>query len=610
MENLIFKSPKSGAKNNVEDFISFCKNKITVYGDNFDWNSNVWKGFYTFRKLDAVARKLTIQDVFNSEFLDFAKAYIIYHQSFGNKKKLKEEMIALRLIEKSLIQLTAKANIIYCNNRVFDNAIKLSKEKYKKSVVAKAGKALERLSSFLVENSFIEDSFLSWVNPIRFNSRKDIQNIEEIVGKGGKLSDLKAMEALASIFAKPDYSLNQRDIFTTSVFALLMCAPSRISEILSLSSDCEYYEKDSDGVVRYGLRFYSLKGYGADIKWIPTIMVPVAKLAIQRLKKLSLQARSLAKWYETKGNVIFRTPTCPDYDVDRLLTVVEVCQALGYDMSNRDQCKDKLRRLVLNKEGKKLINYDFYYSLKTLWKEIYSVRPEGFPFYDDHLKVKYSNALCLLTENMFHQNRKEHKWKLYKPTYNFFKADLVKDCSNESSRTIFERHGFYDEENEHLSLHTHQPRHFLNTLARLGGMSELNIAKWSGRDNVNHNQNYNHVSKEHLQFFIESMDIQKINQQKLKITNFNVVGKASSLNINDLNHGAYLLSDIGYCQHNYAITPCSKYPGMNDDKRKSSLQEIIDKLILVNYKDKENCVYGAMKWLDHNLIHLQCFNKK
>lgn len=66
-----------------------------------------------------------------------------------------------------------------------------------------------------------------------------------------------------------------------------MCAPSRISEILALPCDCEITETDSNGVERYGLRFYSLKGYGADIKWIPDVMVPAAVRAIERLKKLS-----------------------------------------------------------------------------------------------------------------------------------------------------------------------------------------------------------------------------------------------------------------------------------------------------------------------------------
>jgi hypothetical protein len=35
-----------------------------------------------------------------------------------------------------------------------------------------------------------------------------------------------------------------------------MCAPGRISEILSLPADCEITEKDDKGIERYGLRFF------------------------------------------------------------------------------------------------------------------------------------------------------------------------------------------------------------------------------------------------------------------------------------------------------------------------------------------------------------------
>lgn len=77
-----------------------------------------------------------------------------------------------------------------------------------------------------------------------------------------------------------------------------MCAPSRISEILALPADCEIVEQDKDGVEHYGLRFYSGKGYGADIKWIPTVMVPVAQKAVSRLRRLSANARAIALWHE------------------------------------------------------------------------------------------------------------------------------------------------------------------------------------------------------------------------------------------------------------------------------------------------------------------------
>lgn len=103
-----------------------------------------------------------------------------------------------------------------------------------------------------------------------------------------------------------------------------MCSPSRISEILALPADCEITRKDSHGVECYGLRFYAVKGGGATIKWIPDVMVPVAK-AVSRLRRLSENARSLARWYECSPNKFYRHPLCPEVNEDEPLDAIQVC---------------------------------------------------------------------------------------------------------------------------------------------------------------------------------------------------------------------------------------------------------------------------------------------
>lgn len=139
-----------------------------------------------------------------------------------------------------------------------------------------------------------------------------------------------------------------------------MCAPSRISEILALPADCEITECDGKGIQRYGLRFFSAKGYEGNIKWIPTLMIPVAKKAISRLKELSSQARLLAA--EIQKN----------------------------------------------------------YSNSTMGTLKENIPPDLF-WYDREKKIKYSNALCLLTEGQLNQNKKEMLDKLFRPTTNFLK---------------------------------------------------------------------------------------------------------------------------------------------------------------------------------------------
>ena len=60
--------------------------------------------------------------------------------------------------------------------------------------------------------------------------------------------------------------------------------------------------------------------------------------------------------------------------------------------------------------------------------------------------------------------------------------------------SVFARHEYMDNKGLPLSIGTHQFRHFLNTLAQTGGLSQIDIAKWSGRANIHQNAAYDHES--------------------------------------------------------------------------------------------------------------------
>ena len=110
---------------------------------------------------------------------------------------------------------------------------------------------------------------------------------------------------------------------------MTMCAPSRISEILELPVDCEVEETDSKGILRYGWRFYSGKGFGGDIKWIPTEMVCIAKEAIRRITLMTAESRKLAEWIEKTPNKFYGHAQCPDVSELEPLSMAQACQALG-----------------------------------------------------------------------------------------------------------------------------------------------------------------------------------------------------------------------------------------------------------------------------------------
>lgn len=605
MTVLIFKPTNDEQEKNLEQFILFCKQQFNHQKRMHTWDENIWYKLGTFTKLKT--KHWEDGNAMNLEFVDFAKSYIIYQRGLTRKKKFQREMVVLKCIEASLIKLKGSACITNCDTMVFDLALNIMKKSFSEYSVCKLSKVLERFSIFLVEKKLVREFFIGWVSPLKLKQVESYKPLSEVIGENGKLSNLSAIEALASIFAKEDSELSEKDQYVSSVFALLMCAPSRISEILALPADCEIVEQDKGGAEHYGLRFYSGKGYGADIKWIPSIMVPVAQKAVARLRRLSANARAIALWHENKSSV-FRLPTCPDVDEEQLLTSAQVYKALGYDVNVKWKhgYKAKIESLLLN-DKETFLGKKYSYTLRTLFQTIHDSPPPDFPYFDREKGIKYSNALCIVNGHQLTENTQTNLWQIHKYSANSLMLEI--GHKKKGGPNIFERHGFFDRDGKPLIVYSHQARHLLNTFAYLGGMNDFDIARWSGRNRITSNRDYNHVSEEHMKGY--AIDISE--QKQSTIEPF--LGTDSGISDSNLDpdvHGAVLATEQGYCLHHYSIKPCSRFSGLDDTTGSGSteLTELVDKLVYRTEQDKNDGVYGAEQWLELHLKYKEKLNKK
>lgn len=534
------------AEENLKEFIAKCRDDLTVFGADLDWDAMVWPNVTVFAKLGVTTRKPRPEQLMAPEFSDFAKAYFRYQQGHS-PTGTRNESKALRAIEAALLQVTGSADIRGISVRVLDEAVTLAKQHYKSGAGYHCGREIERLATFVTENKLVPAGIHGWRNPIKRADDKNKTGKEGKAGRESKLPDETALNALAEIFA--NNPANGRDAFTTSVFAMLMSAPSRISEVLALPVDCEVTEMDRDGLERYGWRFFSGKGFEGDIKWIPTTMVPIAKEAVRRLTRLSENARKLAKWIEDNPASFYRHPDCPEVADDEPLSMEQVCIALGLAHNDRAACRSSLY-------PRKLEPIDGTHTLNSLWKHVMGRLPKDFPWFDKDKGIKYSNALCVLNKNQFHGNRGCLPVELYKPDSNFFNADMG-DSAGDDRMSIFDRNGYKSEAGTRLKMTSHQARHLLNTIAQRGGLSNLEIAKWSGRADVRQNRTYNHMSEYELVGMAEKLDPSK--------ALFGPIGEVaghlpvSTQEFNTLDHAAAHITEFGYCVHDYTMSPCDKY---------------------------------------------------
>ncbi|TXU77676.1 DNA-binding protein [Klebsiella aerogenes] len=620
MNNIIlFKSKKQlTAENNYNEFIKFCRYQLSGLTQTQDWEQYVWKGYVTFRKIGVGHKVFNSKDAMHEDFLDFAKAYIRYQHSLKPLKNYGTIMMALRCLEQALLQVLSNALIYNVTAVVFDEAMQIGSRHFEGNVLAQCGIQLEKLSKFLCEHNLVKSGYISWKNHVKQKVKNNYLPEMEDYHRNDKLPDESALLAIADIFSKNDELLSPRDKFTSSVFALLLCCPSRISEILALPADCEITQKDDKGIERYGLRFYSVKGYGPNIKWIPQVMIPVAKKAIRRLLSLSQNARELAQWCEKYPDKFYRHELCPKVDEKLKLTVVQVCHAIGYPLHDRKSCVLKIKRTSLD-GGKSFLNSnDYNYSLSDLWEMISSGFSRDFPWYDEEKSIKFSNALCLLTPRQLSLSQMSDIYSFYKPTNGFFFRDIQDKTSHESGfKNIFARYGYYDDEGKPLLIRSHQPRHLLNTIAHYGEMSELDIAKWSGRINVNQNRVYNHVSEEDMLDKIRAIKLNKSNYCKME----SIPSNELTVDFDNLNQGAIHLTEFGYCVHNYLVRPCTKINEFIEYDNETLDMKSVDRIRLQSVREKimqlkritkiayENGDYGADKWLQHHEKNLERINK-
>ena len=369
------------ARDNLTEFIRMCRVNLTVFGQDLDWGSNYWKAAgISFGNLDQTGRILDPKNVMNQPFLDFAKAYFRYSQGH-NPTRLKLEIRALKCIERSLVE-QQHSNPLEIDIDTLDRAAVLAREHYSAIAAYQAGQHIERLARFMSERR-LSPTQIDWKNPIgrptdTVRTGKVAQHIRE-----KKLPNEEALDALADIFSKGPKE--PRDIFTSCTCVMLLCSPSRVSEVLALPVDCEVRQPKRDGTLGYGWRFQPGKGALPMIKWIPDAMVSLAEEAIRRIRALTDEARRIAAWLEEHPSTFYRHPGCPVVSECQPLSVKESAVALGIKNENEYYLRAELRRRGLpDRNGAN--------SLARLNQWIHTKLPSDFPWFDKERGLKFRDA--------------------------------------------------------------------------------------------------------------------------------------------------------------------------------------------------------------------------
>ncbi|MBA5689168.1 hypothetical protein [Rugamonas apoptosis] len=391
------------AAENMVEFIRFAREDITVFGPEFLWSDVQWPGTGCFSKLGKRigGSKIRVeQNYMDRDFIEFAKAITRYAAGLNPESRGKGILLlsALRLVERALLEVRGSADPAEIDYVVLDRAAQIAREYFGSMQTAyEAVRGVGNIARIMSAKSLVAADLSDWKNPIGSHTQHGQRIGEDAeLRRNTKMPDVLALDAIAEIFSLDLDPLNpahQKDIYATSVAAMLLCAPSRGQEVHDLPVDLEVEGLDSAGDQQYGYRYFAGKGYGGDIKWVPQLMIPISKKAIVRLRSMTQGARDLAMYIEAQleqkalnpGITLhfYRHPCCPDVSDTQLLTRKQVAQALGVTRQ-----KD-----ISSIKGAR--------TLDNLWQWVLEQQPKEFPWVSKKKGIKYSNALfCMFRRQL------------------------------------------------------------------------------------------------------------------------------------------------------------------------------------------------------------------
>ncbi len=401
------------------------------------------------------------------------------------------------------------------------------------------------------------------------------------------------------------------DVVITSIAAILCSAPDRVNEVLSLKADCEVRQERPGLPTAYGLRYWPSKGADPMVKWVVPSMASIVADALQRLRRHTDDARHVAAWYETHPTSLFLLPHLEHLRGRADLTMAEVMEILFVEPALGGDAWCLRNKVPTHGRGRAKTA-----AFEDVERAVVAMLPKGFPLLEPETGLRYSEALCVTRRNVFHGKRGSYQCLIDAVDQGIVSTGLG-NRSKHGFPSVFDRLGLYEADGSPVVIRSHQFRHYLNTLAHAGGMSELDIAKWSGRVDVRQNSVYNHVSDRDVQARIKELkgDNAESFTQLVAQTRVNLIPRAKFA---ELNIQAAHTTDLGFCAHDFAMSPCQLHMDCvncneqvcikGDDFGEANArarQAETTALLHESRAADADGFYGASRWVRHQQLTLE-----
>ncbi|MBC9073416.1 integrase [Thauera sp. CAU 1555] len=617
--DVVFFTPKAevDASANLSAFIAMCRSQLTIFGVDLPFEDAVWdvtdavklKGHGKKRVRISFSTQETVDAMDSVQmaepFVSFAKAYVRYMQGMRPTKNPAFRVTALRALDAALREC-GHSDPVRVDGDTLNRAARFIAERFAETTAYRIGAQLEMIAAFMSDHR-LTATRLTWRSPIK-RPRDSVRVGQEFDRRRAeKMPSLAALEALPKAF---QIATQPKDELFSSIAAILCSAPDRINEVLLLAANCEVHDKTSSGKDAYGLKWFPAKGADPTVKWIIPSMAPVVAEAIARIKRVTQDARQIARWYESNPRTLYLPPELEHFRCQEFVTMEEVRRILWLETENSNSARQwcTLHGVPLLKlPGARVLNV----RLADVEKAVVDQLPAGFPALNAEIGLKYSDALIVVRRNELHPNKATFRCAIDPVTINQVNTALGAR-SEHGFDSMFDRLGFREPDGSAIQVTTHQFRHYLNTLAQAGGMSQLDIAKWSGRIDIRQNEAYNHVSADQMVAKIR----QSIGDESQMFGPLARLPKNIPISRDEfarLKIPTAHTTDFGFCVHDYTMMPCeqnadcincNEHVCVKGDDHKAAmvrrrLAEARDLFARAEAATADG-YYGAERWMEHH----------
>lgn len=489
------------ASANLAAMVARARHEVSAFGSTLDFDAPVWPlpsgkrasaahqvaNLYFTTHDGGYSKDLTGRTLLSEPYVSFLKAVVRLRQEA--KPKLAQNHAVMLRAGRYLHDVLA--------GRGHDPAQLLPQDFVEAARAAKSREAPSsryRIGLFLCELAEWVNRYnvakvrIDFSNPFLREGYTDSRITVEAEDRRSRLmpseAALNALAQIANLVTEPG------DVLRVRCVELLVCGGWRINEVLTLPVDCEVWEpvfRNGDPVTnargeqerRYGIRYFAEKGGDPGVKWIPTAMVDVARRAIDDIQRITRPTREAAAWNEANPGRAWLPEGWRGLDRSTVLVASEVERMLGIANGAQFLRNWTISRIV---DGR----------LATTAGELeaaFLAEMNRVPLGD--AKEQLSRFLFIMPLNWAHRQR-----GVIAPVLGLVQDQQITDMivGRPGVTTMFERFGFRLPDGSPIFVRSHQFRHWLNTLAQQGGMSQMEIARWSGRKDVGQNAAYDHTS--------------------------------------------------------------------------------------------------------------------